>query len=260
MNEKAKYYTSYITDKGKRKLNEDSYLVIQKNNLLNNCILAMVADGVGGLKRSEIAANYLKESIEIWFKKNVNSFFVSSNEEIKEKLDDEIRNIHKFLLLNTQKSENPSEMTYGTTMTLLLIVNSKYIICHVGDTRCYISYLKTVKQLTKDQTEYQSIVDCSGKIPEDPQKLNRCKSNILQCIGRGKVKPHYYDGILPAEYNLLLCTDGFYRKLSSKEITVILNSTLDPYEKLKKTKDELRQRTESDDITAIIIKKVYEER
>ena len=254
----AKYYTAAITDKGKRKLNEDSYLVLEQRYNNNHCIFAMVADGVGGFKRSEIASNYLKESLELWFKKMENSFFVMTTEEIKKKLDSEIKNIHKFLILNSERADNPLDMTYGTTITGILIINSRYIICHVGDSRCYMSYRKTVRQVTKDQTQYQLILDQKGPLPTDNKEVNNSRAKILQCIGKGKVTPRYYEGVLADEYNVLLCTDGFYRKLSEKEITIILNSDLDMYQKLLKAKNELRNRAESDDITAILIRKMYE--
>ena len=250
--EKAKYYKASLTEKGRRRLNEDCYLVLSKETDKNLGYIVLVADGLGGLDRGEIVSGYIKQSLKKWYEEKAEDLFMMSTHDIKLALNEEICNIHEVLVANSISKET----SYGSTLTCFLCMNSRYVIAHVGDSRCYISYRKNIRQLTKDQTQYQKMLDANEEIP--PDKKAKMQSTLLQCIGHGRLSPHYYEGILPDEYELLLCTDGFYRKLSQEDITKFFLSNHPLDVKLKETTNLVLSRNETDNITAVLLKKTYE--
>lgn len=250
--EKARYYKSCITNKGTRRLNEDSYFVEFVETTSSFGIFAAVADGLGGLDRGEIVSGYIKQSLCKWYRSVGASLFQKTNEEIKEMLNEEITNIHKVLLLNAQKKK----IVYGSTLTAILITNSRFIIAHVGDSRAYIYYRDIIRQLTKDQTQYQKLMESGEEIPA--AKKQKMQSTLLQCIGNSTLTTRFYEGILPDEYELLLCTDGFYKHQSKEEIKEFFTKALPLQRRLNSVVTTLLERGESDNITAVLIKKIYE--
>ena len=63
-----KYKAVAMTDQGLyRKTNQDSVLICEKYIQGNKIILAVVCDGMGGLKYGEVASKLAVESFEKWF-------------------------------------------------------------------------------------------------------------------------------------------------------------------------------------------------
>ena len=250
--EKAKFYKASLTEKGRRRLNEDCCQVLSKETNNNFGYMVLVADGLGGLERGEIVSGYIKQSLKKWYEEKAEDLFKMSTHEIKHALNEEIYSIHEVLLANSISKKT----SYGSTLTCFLCMNSRYVIAHVGDSRCYISYRNNIRQLTKDQTQYQKLLDAHEEIPAE--KKVKMQSTLLQCIGHGKVSPHYYEGIMPDEYELLLCTDGFYRKLTNEDITRFFLSKNMLDVRLKETVNMILSKGETDNITAVLLKKTYE--
>lgn len=69
----------------------------------------------------------------------------------------------------------------GTTVTALLLTESRYYIINVGDTRAY-EITDRVKLLTKDQTVVEREVDLGNITPEEAEFDSR-RSVLLQCVG-----------------------------------------------------------------------------
>lgn len=253
--ENVNYEHSYISKRGcgnGHALNEDSYCMLTHSKNANCCsFFSMVADGIGGKERSEIASAYLKQSLAKWYQDKADSLYEHTTKEIMEMLDEEIRSCHAFLKYTAEQSG----YSYGSTLTLLLIINSRYIVAQVGDSRAYLSYRGIIRPLTKDQTLYQKKVDLGEEIPKEKER--KLRSTVLQCIGAGDLTPRYYEGSLPAEYEALVCTDGFYKKLHPEDLERFFLSKDFLQEKLQRTVSLLYDRGEKDDITAVVLKKAY---
>lgn len=261
MPKKAQLYKACITVAGTRRLegnksvpNQDSYYIEYTEYGNQSGFFALVADGMGGdgCSKSEVASGYIRQSLAEWYHQVREELFSLDNETIKEMLNTEIQSIHKILLQNAQRKG----ISYGSTLTAVLVLNSRCIIAHVGDSRCYISYRNYIRQLTEDQTVYQYRLKKNEVIPEELVK--RAQSTLIQCIGQREVKPRFYSEVLPPEYKILLCTDGFSKRLTEDEMSDIFYSEEALDKRLEKSVSILKARHETDDITAVLINKTFE--
>jgi protein phosphatase len=186
-----------------RENNEDSGF-IGKHYLL-------VADGMGGHAAGELASATAVSVISS-FDKNISQKLNDS--EIINEISSKIKNsINKDL----------SRQGMGTTASLVKLNEESIDLTHVGDSRVYLIRNKQMKQLTKDQTYIQTLID-SGEISEQDSKNHPQKSLLLQAIdGSKNLVPQTEKFTMQEGDKLLLCSDGLTNVVSDKEILEIIN-------------------------------------
>ena len=143
------YFATADTDIGNTKsTNQDSLLIKHASYCGGEVMLAVICDGMGGLSKGELASATVIKEFSKWF-----------DEELPyeiEKLDMNVIGEKWSLLLkelNIRIIEygQLNHISLGTTFTGILMVNDKYVIGHVGDTRVYFIG-NGMMQLTEDQT------------------------------------------------------------------------------------------------------------
>lgn len=244
----AKFKAYSITDLGGRKENQDSFLLLQKSSESGKYVLlAAVADGAGGFGEGQTASRGLLDAIRKWFGSvSAETFFSQSN--LMNLMDAALKKIHDDMLDYAREKG----ITYGTTLTLLLILeDTKYIAAQVGDSRLYIYQAGELQQITKDQTVAQKERDTGSEIHCSSNK----ESTLLQCFGAGTVSPKYYDGTLHDSAQIMLCSDGQSNKLENSEIKEVLETEKHPEEKLDFLLRMARNKGEQDNITTVLITK-----
>ena len=186
-----------------RENNEDSGF-IGKHYLL-------VADGMGGHAAGELASATAVSVISS-FDKNISQ--KPNDSEIINEISSKIKNsINKDL----------SRQGMGTTASLVKLNEESIDLTHVGDSRVYLIRNKQMKQLTKDQTYIQTLID-SGEISEQESKNHPQKSLLLQAIdGSRNLVPQNEKFTIQEGDKLLLCSDGLTNVVSDKEILEIIN-------------------------------------
>jgi len=186
-----------------RENNEDSGF-IGKHYLL-------VADGMGGHAAGELASATAVSVISS-FDKNISQ--KPNDSEIINEISSKIKNsINKDL----------SRQGMGTTASLVKLNEETIDLTHVGDSRIYLIRNKKMKQLTKDQTYIQTLID-SGEISEQESKNHPQKSLLLQAIdGSKNLVPQTEKFTIQEGDKLLLCSDGLTNVVSDKEILEIVN-------------------------------------
>lgn len=249
------FIIGYHTDVGTRKnINQDSLLIKTAKSPYGRIGMFVICDGMGGLSLGEVASSTAINDISKWFDESLSkiNFDVVDSEHIYKEICNLVSYINKKIL-NFGRVENK---TLGTTLTLCLVVNDKYYIAQVGDSRAY-KINSEVYQLTKDQTYVQREVDRGNLTKEEAE--NHPKRNVLlQCIGaREEVEPVLVTGNLEKDEIYLICSDGFYKKLRKDEIKKELNN-LNSKEKItnkiKEIIESVKERNEKDNISAIIFK------
>ena len=164
-----------LTDIGRyRKLNEDSYF-IYRNELL---VGGMVADGMGGHNAGEVASKMAAEQIKsgimdgfypdmdyMEFSELVRRVFVEVNEEIYRK-----------------SRVSLSNAGMGTTATAAFVYNGKLITANVGDSRVYAIKDGQIKQLTKDHSYVEELLD-AGEISPEIAKNHPQRNYITRALG-----------------------------------------------------------------------------
>ena len=105
----------------------------------------------------------------------------------------------------------------GTTVVVALVKNDKAVIAHVGDSRVYIIN-ETIKQLTRDHSVVQSLIE-SGKITPEDAKVHPRKNIITRALG-AEEKVAVDSSVIDISDGdtLLLCTDGLNNYLDDTDI------------------------------------------
>ena len=88
------------TDKGKtRKVNQDAFLLQQAEIKGEDCVLAAVCDGMGGLQKGELASSEMIRSLADWFRNRLPDYIgaVDWERQILLSLEEQIRKENKRL-------------------------------------------------------------------------------------------------------------------------------------------------------------------
>lgn len=184
------------TQKGVNRVNED-YLVCRE--LSDQSVLAILADGMGGLSHGDLAAHIVVDTIEEYIIANIKR--LSSNELLREAIDLANDRIH------TKCHELKCRM--GASVAVLVIKDGNASYCWLGNIRIYAHHCyEELLLLTEDHTYCPDINNDSGY-----SYLTRCikGKEFREDIPIQKIS-------LNSGTHLILCTDGFYQKLSEIDI------------------------------------------
>jgi len=178
--------------------NQDSVLPYKKSQ--EGYVIA-VADGVGGyeggLDASSFAISEL-EKIDLAFQKpDVDNFF----HELREKLKELSKNSPKYI-------------SAATTLTFCYVGPKGLTIGHCGDSRLYIKSGNKLKQITKDQTQHQILIDKG--LYTSRQLRKRMGGNVLTSAISAKLNLEYQVIEIPLEnlplqdgiLNIYIMSDG----------------------------------------------------
>lgn len=251
---------SWCWDRGNfRKKNEDSF-TLQRVRLNNSRLfwnvffgkknseaaLLAVCDGIGGLPEGESASGLVAEELTRWFyqegiqamkhrfwKEGAKKSVLGAWEEIQRKLE---------------KAEQEEGICCGTTCTMALIKDGKYLIFHTGDSRALClggrklrdRFGRRERILTKDHSEGGALRRCLGAF--------------------GFQMPDVISGQLCRGELLLLCTDGFYRLAAEGFFKGCLSGAAEDvsedYKRLKGAAGFLKAQGEKDNLTALLYRRI----
>lgn len=253
------YLVGYCSDKGIRKqVNQDALLIKTCKSPYGRIGLFIVCDGMGGLQQGELASSTVIKMFSNWFDESLQNinFGEVKEEEIFDIINKLIIDVNSRMLEYGQRNN----CKLGTTLTLMLTVDTKYYICQVGDSRAY-KISDEINILTKDQTLVAREIEL-GNLTEEQAKTDSRRSVLLQCIGaKSSLNPVFSSGELNEDEIYAICSDGFYRKLEKVE----LNNELKPYmfnsnnklnDKAKELVLRVMDRKEVDNISVILIKTI----
>ncbi|GKX67435.1 PP2C family protein-serine/threonine phosphatase [Inconstantimicrobium mannanitabidum] len=251
------FLTVYHTDIGNQKsVNQDALLIKTANSSRGNVGFFVMCDGMGGLSKGEMSSATAIMTMSRWFEKILPTIILSNEweEEIKTSIIDTIKKLN----LKIKRYGEDNDLKLGTTLTILLIIENKYLVFHVGDSRAY-KIEDNLYQITKDQSLVQREVDL-GNITKEQAKTYPKRNILLQCIGVvSDVKIVVYEGKAEKNQIYMLCTDGFYHELDEKEIVDKLSSRdlVDEDNMYKACVDMVelvKDRGERDNISVLLVK------
>ena len=248
------------TDVGiSKKINQDAFCLKIAKTQVSNVAFAVMCDGMGGLNNGEYASALVVNAFSNWFEDEFPSIVdkKSCMDSVTERWKEIVLNQGKKILEYGQ-SRN---ISLGTTLTVLLIVNDKYANIHVGDSRLY-RITNSVQQLTKDQTVAAREIE-QQRMTVAEAKTDRRSNILLQCVGASKIiEPDIQTGTVSENDVFMLCSDGFRHQISNEEMYGVIAPHLLTSEKvMKKSLVDLvelnKARSEKDNITAILIKAIH---
>lgn len=183
--------------------NEDSCLVIPPWSRLaitkGACLLA-VADGMGGQNAGEVASGLAVKSLAEWFGS-------SSFDELSPRLFEDMF-AHANSAVWSHSQENTETKGMGTTLTVLLVKDSRAMIGHIGDSRLYRMRNDSLEQLTNDHSLVGEQVRM-GKITPEAARVHPTRHILSRVLGtRQFVVPDIFEVDLLVGDTFLLCSDG----------------------------------------------------
>jgi len=205
--------------------------------------LMIVSDGMGGAAAGEIASEMavtiIRESIAD----------MPASMEISERLKTAAETANERIWNHSQSDPELSGM--GATLTAVLVQGTTAYVAQVGDSRAYLVRGERIKQLTKDQSLAQMLVD-SGAIK--PEQIDSVPQNvIMQALGTQPMVKVAMSAVgLYRNDCLVLCSDGLSNKVSSDELRDAASSTEDLTEACRGLIAKANERGGEDNITVVI--------
>ncbi|MEV4544134.1 PP2C family protein-serine/threonine phosphatase [Micromonospora echinaurantiaca] len=156
-------------------------------------------------------------------------------------------------------SEDPERQGMGTTLTALLFARtgSCLALAHVGDSRAYLFREGVLKQITRDDTYVQMLVD-QGLITPDQASSHPRRAVVTQALQGDEVSPTYATMVPWAGDRWLLCSDGLSNVVRPDTIAEVLAEHPDRDECARKLID-LALRAGGPDNVTVVIADVVEE-
>lgn len=202
--------------------------------------LWVVADGMGGHKGGETASAIAAD-------------FVVDKTKAGWSLEKSIADAHHAIKQASSEGKGPEGM--GTTVVALKIKDSDYEIAWVGDCRAYLWDGSLLKQLTKDHSYVQHLVD-TGVISPGESADHPYQDVLIQALGAADIKDVNVEKIsqeLHRNEQILLCSDGLTKEISDSGIADALALELNEQEKVDFLIREALENGGKDNITVVLV-------
>ena len=209
--------------------------------------LIAVADGMGGHAAGEVASRIAVQVLQ----KLAPTLSAENIDEdsVEDLLMHSLHSIDAEIAAVTD--EDVEKRGMGTTLTALLIRDSRIALLHVGDSRCYRLRGNTLEQLSNDHTVIQELLD-QGAISQAEAAEHPQRSMLTQALrGDGDVTPVLQMYEVKKGDRYLLCSDGLSGVLTDKEIKVGLKKS-DKDEAIKFLNDATYINGAPDNVTILI--------
>ena len=238
-----------------RQENQDCFTLTE---IGNDCLLAAVFDGMGGLssgaRASELARDvfvkYVTKNLEK-YKKSSGKIVIHDDNVVKNILTDGVARANHSLYMESITLTKNEGM--GTTLAAILVIAKKVYICHVGDSRVYALVSNRLTKLTRDHSLVQYLVD-TEQISRAEAERHPQKNVLLKAIGtEDAVSPDISVMNFAKAKHYLICSDGLNLHISDDEIEEILISDTTAEQKVRSLIALARGRGERDNTTVLVI-------
>ena len=209
---------------------------------------AIVCDGMGGENAGDVASATACRLIEKFFHRDIREGM--SEGSAKAVIFSAISAANAKVY--SMAKENPAYHGMGTTLVLAVVVGEQMHIVNIGDSRIYMVEKRAVKQLTRDHTLVQNMID-RGELSVEEAEHHPKKHYITRAIGVGDTLDIDYQMYeLKKESVVLLCTDGLSNYLKLEKLPELLKSCIRKGS-LQELIDYANNRGGSDNITAVVL-------
>lgn len=206
--------------------------------------LLVVADGMGGAAAGEVASSMAVDTLrEVLMETAVEQ---NIGEQLKRATETANESIW------TRAQQDGSLCGMGSTLTAALVRDGVAYIAQVGDSRAYLIRGERIRQLTKDQSLVQLLIDTGNITPEQAAHHPR-KNLILQALGASPtVKAELTTVELCRDDRLILCSDGLSNLVEPTEMQGTVAESPDPETACRQLVELANERGGEDNITVIV--------
>src|SRR2546427_12367024 len=208
----------------------------------------VVADGMGGHAAGEVASEMAVRFVA----RELGSLKSLSDDQVADRMRTSIRAANGAIFQRTLTEHDKRGM--GTTVTALVLYDTRFLIGQVGDSRAYLYRDQKLLQLTKAHSYVQEQVDAGYLTPE--QARTHPYSNVItRCVGANSdVMPDIYVGAVKPADLFLLASDGLTGMLEDYQLSELLSPDRMPQDEVDALIAEANRHGGLDNITAIIVR------
>jgi len=190
-----------------RQVNQDAYVALPELGVW------VVADGVGGHQRGDVASKAVVDAIA-----------TLASPIRPDNLTEAVR--HKILSVNRQLVQVAQDSSPGTvigsTVAALVVEGHQCVCLWAGDSRVYGFRGGKLSRLTRDHSQVEELVE-QGQLSA-AEAMQHPEANVIyRAVGQSEdleVDAIVYD--IHYRDKFLLCTDGLTKELGDKEIAAVL--------------------------------------
>ncbi len=228
-------------------MNQDRILARQGETGGHWAGLFLVADGCGGMAYGEKISQLLADSFAaIW------------ESELPEALR-EGKAVPELVVGWTEQINAVAfsfgkqvQQQVGSTLSLLVLVDSDYYIFNTGDSRVYLRRNGRVLRMTEDQTLIADKLRNQEITPEEAAQIEG-QNALTMCVGYfPQVRIFRRWGRLHRGDVLLLCSDGLYRGLGEAELLVRIPHRVLPDSALR-LRESISPGAAADNVSAVLV-------
>lgn len=239
-----------------REKNEDAIFIHTSTIAASSITLPfgvyVVADGMGGHKKGEVASELAARSMgEYIISRLYPPLFGpephTPNESLQEIMREGIAHAHNSVTRLASSG--------GTTLTAVLIIGTQMTIAHVGDSRAYSVYFDGRMQLlTRDHSLVKRLEEL-GQISAEEAAVHPQKSMLYRALGQGDVpEPDLFTSSLPQPGYLLICSDGLWGVVSEDNMFKIISDAPSPHRACQNLVDAANAAGGPDNISVILVR------
>ena len=194
---------------GGRKVNQDR----MGYSFTREALLLVLADGMGGHLRGEMAATIMMQTISALFQQQASPYVKKPERFLEEAFLAAHHEIHRY------RNDHNLPETPRTTVVACLIQHNTAIWAHCGDSRLYWMRRGQVLGRTRDHSHIEHLI-AQGLAKPSERATHPDRNKLYNCIGASSA-PNVEIGrqasLQPGDV-LLLCSDGLWSMLPDEEI------------------------------------------
>ena len=204
------------TDTGRaRSNNEDSVAIDEWSSLV------VLADGMGGYNAGEVAScmatSFIKSELGRWLSEAAGT---ATDTDVRRAMEICVDNANRAIF--NAANSNPRYAGMGTTLVVGVFRETRLLLGHVGDSRCYRMRAGRLTQITHDHSLLQEQID-AGLITAEQAAFSANKNLVTRAVGVEDtvlLETHQHD-VLPGD-TYVLCSDGLTDMLDDETIAQLL--------------------------------------
>jgi serine/threonine-protein kinase len=173
--------------------------------------VALVADGIGGLGKGEVASRLAVETA-------LRKFREARPDTAANALLWQMFTAANLAVYDAGMQDRDGEGRMGTTLTVALFRNNEVTVGYVGDCRAYLVQNGRIRRLTADHS-YVGMQLKLGLITEQEAMTSQFRNLLTRSVGKEPmVQVDYYAATLHPGDWLVQCTDGLHGCVGDHEI------------------------------------------
>lgn len=255
-----------LTDLGRtRDHNEDTFLVAdlgtsdalrasrrEEHVISDRGMIFLVADGMGGAAAGELASEMAAVEIH---RQMVDGWTTAplGNEEtfatnLRRAVEAANGELHEYAV------SHPEVRGMGTTATVVGVWGDRLYLAQIGDSRAYLIRGDTTRQLTRDQSLTQRLVEV-GELTEEEAETSERRNIILQALGPdARVKVDLSWQMLQRGDLLIICSDGLSSVVRRDDIGAVAAEAGDVQRMCERLVMMANERGGPDNITVVAVR------